>query len=496
MNNRFVLALITVVVIATAVFGSLHLLGGGAFSSTVAYLSLGALMALSIVFKLRKYWVGLLLLGNLWVNSVDMPLLDNFTCGVILQAGLIALAWAERIISKQRMDLRITLGDRAMLVVAFIMLAQLIVEHPGSARLGGAGGLGQMIYYVFAGWYFWGAFTLARDNWDEQVAMRWLFWASVVFSVATIGRRILTGVERPFFGLFWTVGFPMFAWLLAKVMQRWIARRGTIVAVMAAILVVLAASIYSPYRACPFIALLMIVSVAIIFRLRLGFWCLIVTMLAGALLIARSLPESTIPESARRTLSTLRPIDTAQMMNREPGEYGWEFSFRADLWNRAKADIRMHPFVGAGWVFSFDEIIAAVAHGGAEGIKSSNALSGGYHNGLLAMAAKSGLPVALAFSFGYLFLLLRFLRRIPKDATSRMLSAVLVGTLMGETVVFLTNGGGQQSVRLAVFLAVMSACTQRWAARQAAAAEAESPAPAPAMAITPFARPRNAYVVR
>ena len=132
--------------------------------------------------------------------------------------------------------------------------------------------------------------------------------------------------------------------------------------------------------------------------------------------------------------------------------------------------------------------------GGQEGLKSSNALSGGYHNGLITLAAKSGLPAALCFLFAYVYLVLRFLRRIPENMDSRLLAAVLTGTLAGETVVFLTNGGGQQSVHLAVILGVMSVCVHRWQQRQNAPAVAPVPVAEPVRLA--LARTRSRFPVR
>lgn len=494
MNNRFILGLVTAAAIAAAVLSALQLTGAGSFTTMLALLTMGLLFSLSLLFKIRRYWVGMLLLGNLWSTNLNLPLFDNFTNGVVLQLVMIALAWAEKIILKQRSDYELNPGERAMLLFSCIMTLQLLIEHPGSARLGGAGGLGQMIYYVIAGWMYWGALTLARYDWGEVVATRWFLGASAWFCLSGVGLRILYGDDRPFFSLFWSAGFPLFSYLLGKAMQRWMSGRSTIFMVLAAALFILAASFYSAYRACPYIAIFMIFFVAIIFRLRYRFWFAIVTVMLGAFLVANTLPERAIPESFRRTLSTFRGIDPNNMLNRDPGEYGWDFEFRADLWNRAKQEIIHHPLTGGGWVFSFDEIIAAVAQNGVEGLKSSNALSGGYHNGLITLAAKSGLPAALSFLFAYLYLLFRFLRRIPENMDSRLLAAVLTGTLAGETVVFLTNGGGQQSVHIAVLLAVMSACVHRWKTKQTAPVVAPAPVSEPVRLA--LARTRGRLAVR
>jgi hypothetical protein len=494
MNNRLILAMTTVIAIVAAVFGTLSWISGSLYSN-VALMSLIGVFGLSILFYLRKHWVALLLVGNLWNIRSGLPLLDIFTYGLILQLVIVCLAWAERIILKKKSIWVTNIGDRAMLLFGVILLIQLIIEHPGSARLGGPGGLGQMIYYVIAGWIYIGGLALAQDEWTEKSAVRWYICASLVFECMGIITRGLEGTYNAFFNVFWIVGFPFFACMVAWIMQRWKTGKTTIFSVLAIVLFILGISFYAQFRTCPYIALIMIFSTALIYRLRFRFWVIMTALMLGGMLLLQVVPVYSIPESMRRTLSTFRPFDRANMMNSDimyTAEFGWDSEFRIDLWNRAKLEISEHPWRGAGWGFSFEDIFAAVAKGGQEGIKSSNALAGGYHNGMFTLAAKSGLPVAFLFLFGYLYLLIRFLLHIPKDSISRLLGAVLVGTLMAETVVFLTNGGGPECVHMAMFLAIMSALSKRWDATQKAAVEAVAPAPA----VMPFERPRTAYVIR
>jgi hypothetical protein len=495
MNNRLILAMTTVIAIAAAVFGTLSWISGSFFSSVTLMSMIGA-FGLSLLFHLRKHWVALLLVGNLWNIRSGLPLLDTLTYGVILQLVIVCLAWAERIILKKQTIWVLNVGDRAMLLFGVILLIQLIVEHPGSARLGGPGGLGQMIYYVIAGWIYIGGLALAQDEWTEKSAVRWYICASLVFECMGIITRGLEGNYNAFFNVFWIVGFPLFAGMVAWIMQRWKTGKTTIFSVLAIVLFILGISFYAQFRTCPYIALIMIFGIALIYRLRFRFWVIMTALMVGGMLLLQVLPVYSIPQTMRRTLSTFRPFDRASMRQDDAylGEFGWDSEFRIDLWNRAKLEISAHPWRGAGWGFSFEDIFAAVARGGQEGIKSSNALAGGYHNGMFTLAAKSGLPVALLWGFAYVYLLLRFLCRIPKERDSKILAAVLIGTLAGETVVFLTNGGGPECVHMAIFLAIMSALSKRWDATQKAAVEVVAPAPAPAG--MPIARPRYTYVLR
>ena len=463
MNNRFILALTTVLAIATAVFGALRLTGGSSILNTISLISIVIILSLSVLFRIRRDWLAVLLIGSMWGSMVNLPLLDIFSYGFITQMTILALTMAERIILKRRAVWHPNLGEKAMLLFGALLTLQMIIEHPGSARLGGAGGLGQMIYYVSAGWVFFGARILTQNEWDEGRTVRWLAFGSFAFTLYIALSRVVFGSSlSPFFTLFWSAGFPMFAFILGWTIQRWMDRKATIFAVVLAILFVLAASLYSQFRACPYIAIIMIFLIAVVMRARTRFWFIMVGVFVGVLLLASMAPQQLIPEKMRRSLSTWRVIDRGYMTTDVAGEFGWEFEFRATLWNMAKQDIQKHPLFGSGWVFSFDEIISAVGQGGLEGVISSNALSGGFHNGMLTLAAKSGLPVALTFIFAYIYILMRFLRCIGRAVNSRLLGSVLVGTLVGETVVFLTNGGGQESVHMAVLLAVMSACSQRW----------------------------------
>jgi len=466
MNNRFVLGLISLVAIVLAVLAVIQVLGGRSFYNTIAFVVLAVVLSLSLLLHMRRHWMGLLLIGCLVDITLPIPLLDVFSGGIVLQLAIVFLSWAEYIIMKQRLTYKLSPGDRGLLVFGAIMLLQLIFEHPGSARLGGSGGLAQMIYYVFASWVFFGTLFVASGERDWPGATRWFVLGSLGYIVYVLVVRTLQGSGIPFFSLFWSFGFPLFAYLLARAMRRWMAGKTTLFPVLVTALLIMGFSFYSYFRACPYIALLMILFEAIVFKLRPKFWFAITGLLLGVLLLFSVLPESSIPERVRRTVSTMRLIDPNKMGQEMAGEYGWQFDFRASLWHRAVQNIREHPLMGSGWVFSLDEILAAVGQGGAAAISDANALTGGYHNGLLALAAKSGLPAALSFLFAYLYIFIRFLRRMPNDGQSRLVGAVLVGALVGQTVVFLTNGGGAHSVYMIVMLGAMSALMHQWEAPQ------------------------------
>lgn len=478
MNNRFILGFVTVATIVLAVMAALHLVGGGSFSSTVALFGMIAVLVFAAMLSLHNYWVALMLLGNIWVTALPIPLLDILQAGLILQLTIVALAWAERIIMKRSVHMHLFMGDRAMILYASILLFQLIVQHPGSARLGGSGGLGVMIYYAVAGWVFLGTLFVALSDWDMAKNTRLYFWVSLALVVYLIFNRLSYGNPRPLFGLYGTVGFPFFAFALTLSMRRVAERRGGALFALLIICLTLVSALYSQFRACPYIAVGMILAVAVIIRVRFSFVMVLIGMLLLAVVTINLIPDAAIPNSIRRTISTIRAVNPAASDEWvSGGEFGWEFEFRADLWNRALRDIKAHPLTGSGWTFSFDEIVAAVGKGGDEGIKSSNALSGGYHNGLMTLAAKSGIPAALVFTFGYFAILIRFIRNVPKERNARTLAAVLTGSLVGTTVIFLTNGGGAESVAFAVILGIMSACTQKWRAALVVPEEARRPVP-------------------
>ena len=466
MNNRFILALTTVLAIAAAVLGALRLTGGGSVFSTVSLLVIVIVFSLSFLFRIRKDWLAILLIASMWGSMVNLPLLDIFTYGFILQLTILALVMAERIVLRKQASWQRNWGEKAILLFAILLAIELIVEHPGSARLGGGGGLGQMIYYVCAGWIFLLTSLLAREGLDEGRLAHLFGFGSFAFTAYIVTTRIVFGSQlAPFYTLFWSAGFPMFAFILGWTMQRWMSRKGTLLAVVFALLFVLGAALYSQFRACPYIAIMMIFLIALVNRVRTRFWLLMAGVLLGLVLMASFLPEQMIPDRMRRSLSTWRAIDPSKMQVGGMGEFGWEFEFRATLWNMAKRDIFSHPFAGSGWNFSFDEIISAVGQGGIEGVITSNALAGGYHNGLLTLAAKAGLPVASSFLFAFIYLLSRFVRHVRRDANSRLLASVLVGTLVGEMVIFMSNGGGQESVHIAILLGVMESCSARWSAQ-------------------------------
>jgi hypothetical protein len=173
-----------------------------------------------------------------------------------------------------------------------------------------------------------------------------------------------------------------------------------------------------------------------------------------------------IPLSAIRAMSTFLPAESAhnlQRMHDVQGEMGWTADWRKNMTDLAWRDIRMHPFIGKGFSYSFNEIASAVwAQGGEFGAQSGLyqglAVSGGYHNGLLTLAVFCGIPAALLFAAALLLTSKKFVVVLPglNNIWLKYLSVSVMASFVPYTFHMLINGSGPQIFRLCVMMGGMN----------------------------------------
>jgi O-antigen ligase len=164
------------------------------------------------------------------------------------------------------------------------------------------------------------------------------------------------------------------------------------------------------------------------------------------------MPKQMVPVAARRALSTLLPYDRADISAMHErgmaasGETGWSSSFRSALLEAGLRSIRKQPLLGSGWSFSADELMLAASMRGVKWGASGLVTAGDYHNSLMTIAVKCGLPAAFAMMFGLLLLLWNAgMRQVDDtdDADFRVLYAGLMGAVVTIFGQMLMNGGGQ-----------------------------------------------------
>ena len=165
-----------------------------------------------------------------------------------------------------------------------------------------------------------------------------------------------------------------------------------------------------------------------------------------------------VPNSAKRTLSLIS-TDIVSSNSSEYGETGWESDWRTTLARIAWHDIKKHPIVGTGFSFSFEELQynAQISRLGDSARFGGLLSSGGYHNSILFLAVKIGIPATLAFIFALINIFYRFIIFAKHRENDELkifcvgLSAVLVCTL-GK---MLTNGGPLDIFNISIIIATM-----------------------------------------
>jgi hypothetical protein len=400
--------------------------------------------------------------------SLPLPLLQRLEFGMILVGMLLALVWLRSSFLRRKHSLLASPEDRLMALVSAVILLRILYDRPGSAQMGSSGGLGEA-FNMGLGCvsYFMMARLTSMGEWTVRPTFR---LAMVLLTIGAIIQGVLIGMEegwetaiRGVFGLqLWFLSALALSWTLLRAKRR--EQTGTPqllpYLVMAGTMIL---SAITPFRSRPVFAVAIVMTVAYVHgRLRrLG------TVTLGGLALVMLLwyvgGSDRLPFVVTRSLSTIMPVsdDMAVEYASQFGsssEVGWRSGFRADLNRMAWERIRERPLMGKGFTFTRDELVMqSYVSGSREEMMAHLAVSGIYHNVLVALAVFCGLPLALLFLLAYLFSLLKFIRFAPgiRDPEHRMLAAALVGFLVAESGQMLMNGGGRDFYYVCLLLGAM-----------------------------------------
>ncbi|MDP8219383.1 MAG: hypothetical protein P9M03_11735, partial [Candidatus Theseobacter exili] len=170
-------------------------------------------------------------------------------------------------------------------------------------------------------------------------------------------------------------------------------------------------------------------------------------------------PE-TIPKSSMRTFSLITPsYFMDRSINKDLGEVGWKSNWRTTLAKIAFMEMEKKPLMGKGFSFSYDELYynAMIAKTGAMTRFGGLLSSGGYHNTLLFLGVKLGIPITILFIAILLNIYIRFLiftKRLDNTTTKQfsvLLSSVFI-CILGK---LLTNGGPLDIFDISIMLGMM-----------------------------------------
>jgi hypothetical protein len=471
MNNRFLIAFFGIVYVGVWVLSmSILARGIGPFEvMRVAALQFPFLFA--VVVAARRYWLPFVLVFWTINITVTLMLLDSFSLGFILVMAVGVVYVLERLVRHEGLFRIDGFLSGILLVAGMIIIARLIVDRPGSARLGAGGGLRHAVSYSAAVPMFFLTYQLSREAFDTRRVLRNVFVILVLMVIWHIMRRVAWGDRSPLYfgwyeGSVWFLGPLVLAWLLQC------AKDGRMALPVAWIfsLFIVVLSVLSPFRSRIYFALASIATV---------FWCygyrrrlvIATVILCGLAIPALTvLPRSVVPVVARRALSTLLPFDGGDVRALHErgidasGEVGWASEFRRAISEMAIRSIRSKPLLGQGWSFSTEELVWATAFQNQQASASALITAGDYHNSLLTVAVKCGLPAAVLLGIALFGLLWHNGMRLYEgsDPYFHILHTGLFGAVVAIFGQMLMNGGGQDLQAICALLGFFEGTKERY----------------------------------
>jgi hypothetical protein len=470
------------------VIGALYVVGqiteqGLGFFTSLKILLILAPLFIMLMNVAEPIWISFAL-GTALLSGVALPipLFDRLSIGISIGSVIAVLVFAGLAINKKYPSGIFERGEfKWLLIFCAIVWTRLLMDRPGSARLGGAGGLGEALPMALSGIVFMALAVAAQRHWPPKANLLiLLLLGTYEIIVQTIGVFVyfLSGMHARAPNCFNPVTWTELAFLLGLAwMWSQQAGRKSFLAYWSApfcAAATLAFGLLSAQRSRPYYALVMILVMAYVMK-SFKRATVLVVLLALPVFFAVALKPALLPGAALRTLSTLAPGAVKQeLISRQmtddiaQGEMGWENEWRSTLTRMAWEDVKRHPFTGRGFAFGLGEMLSALRAGGGamEGMILGLALSGGYHNGLLTIAAFCGIPAALAFLVGSLWIFLRFVRQVRQmdnsDFWGKAFAVGLAASFLPNFWQMAINGSGPQIFTCMVYCGVMYGLSYRF----------------------------------
>jgi hypothetical protein len=467
MNNKTEFRILACALAGMTLMGLMVLLRGSYdLSATVKAFAFCAPMLLVGMIAISRIWTGMVLGCLALTFSLPIAVLYRLEGGMIVIGLVCALAVAALSVRRDRHGVVFGIDAYAMLIVAIMVCARFLYDRPGSARMGGTGGGGEAVVFVMAVLAYFGVAIVTTSNWPTRENLRATVVIVAVCAIAFTVMRIAGNGVRGFTVLFSRQYWFLFALLLAWSFHAVVRDKQSSWTLRAlpycTIGLLLISSIVSPHRSRPLFAIGIVLAVSWVYS-RVPRAALVFTacgaLVIGLIMVTRS---GTLPAPMMRTLSTIIPTEPAEIRWHKgeadvSSEVGWKSGFRAELYRIAWRHVRQHPFLGKGFAFSRDEIIAAIGLQHAHARFRSLSLSGGYHNSIVQLAVACGVPCALLFLLAYAIGIGKFARdvRRMKDPHLLILSAGMIGLFVAQSGQMLMNGGSHDFFVICVLLGAM-----------------------------------------
>jgi len=463
MTPSILTTILTIIYTILILFLTSKLLSYDFIINKMIYLGVALLpIFLIIVISLQEYWMILAIIAIIPTSKIPLPLLDALSFNYVINTGILLLIIAE-ITIKKRIDSKIfsQFPSKAMSIFFLWCLVRFIYDRPGAGSTGGIGGLSSALPTVLAGACYFSVLDLSLKTKIKEQHIKFLFLGVLICASEVIYKNALYFLPRGFISIF---SFPAIWFLAFLTITKPLENanktifKNEVVLIIVSILIIIS-SVLSLNR-LPLVSAS--VSLGLAYYLYNVFHKYIRILIPAFIIILGIVlfkPEI-IPKAAIRTLSLITPsymIDKS--ISQEVGEIGWESDWRTTLAKIAWHDMKQKPLLGKGFSFSQSELYynAIIARSGDSGRFGGLLSSGGYHNSILFMAVKLGIPITLLFIAIMCNVYMRFLifTKIMDNTILKRFSVMLASVFVCMLGKMLTNGGPLDIFNISIILGVM-----------------------------------------
>jgi hypothetical protein len=423
---------------ALLIIAAYNIIRGGLFGYGRALLYVAPFIFILFI-QSKKHW-HVLILPFAIANQVSIPMygLDKLSTIFLLLSASSFIYIIEFAISHAATAGKRLWEDNVIFIFAFILTARFIYDRPGFINLGmSEGGFVTGLMFVIAAWFYFTVQKIVIAAVLTRKQLTFVFYAVLAVCVHDIMKGDTTLFKwRPLGG--------SSTWMLCAVALSLLATSNVqqcrTIIYYATTLIFMLAGILSGYRSRLFFFLGQSLSISWAMK-RLRVNAFVISCLGSlGLLIALSY-KGDYYDLFARFLSLFSAVETSQSF--VGGAYGWTDSFRGELYRLAWIEIRRAPLMGSGFQLSVKEAIGILIAGGARANIDLLALSGAYHNSVLVIAVKAGLPAALLFIIPSITIPIRFAKKlyITTGSAFRTWGVTLLAFWVANTGMLLVNGG-------------------------------------------------------
>jgi O-antigen ligase len=391
-----------------------------------------------VVIRTRRNW-HIMLMGFLVASRVRIPVygLQQITLTMILLLCALAVHMADTALDHSRRQRGSgNWIDRSVFAMACILTVRIIYDRPGFVGLGMAqGGFFEAFTIVSAAWFYFPAKKMFAEASFTRKGLCVAGAITALVGIYDLSKGDGLNVWRPF-------GASSF-WMLCAIVLSLLSTSNRVLTrtvwTHLVSLLFIAAGVLSGYRAriAYFFAEALLISYYGKRLLKTAVF-LGVVCAAGVVLILSV--SDTVPDVMRRFVSLF--METEKGSDVLTGAYGWTDSFREELARLAFIEIRKNPLAGSGFGLNVSEAIGILTANANRDL-SLLALAGSYHNSILMLAVKAGLPVAIIFIVISVVIAYRFIGAVKKttDQDIRVWGMAISAFWFANMIQMQVNGG-------------------------------------------------------